>query len=364
MNTERLMRNRRLSIEVTTACNFSCRHCFNRPSSPSKHASLDFDSILRVVGEAYDLGCRDILLTGGEPLTWRHFSRFYKRISLYDDLAIKINTNASLIDDDLANLLAHRPPANIHIGIYGWDEASYTAVTGNPTSYAAVLKGISLLAQRGLRYYLLIPGIRLLAENQAKMDAFAHNLGSELIVRDWILGDHVYRDSARNEQINRVRLSPGQAARGIVREKGAVGRIMDELLSPSARNYDFLFSCLRNYKQVIVDPNLNLCPCIILRGAHYAFNLERSSLYQGLLFVERVSTILHERTDEKDRCGKCQIRGICRNCPANAFLEHGDYEGIGEYYCQVSQEIVKILGLCGQEGASGRPAQIHPVNPS
>ncbi len=345
MNTAGLLHKRRVSIEVTSACNFDCQHCFNRPSSPTDLAALDFDSICRIVDEAYQLGCRDILLTGGEPLIWRHFTRFYERLSRYDGLSVKLNTNASRVDDAIADILANWPPANIHIGLYGWDEASYAAITGNPAAYASVLKGISLLRERQLRYYLLVPGIRLLAENQAKVDVFARQLGAELIVRDWILGDHVYRHQTRNAQIQRVRLTPHEAAKGIVREEGGVAKIMDELLSPSPRDYNCLFSCLRNYRQVIVDPHLNLLPCVILRHPDFCYSLVDSSLYDGLMFVDRVSRVVHQRTDEKERCGECQIRGICRNCPANAFLEHGDFEGIGEYYCQISQEIAKVLGL-------------------
>jgi radical SAM protein with 4Fe4S-binding SPASM domain len=339
------MHKKRLSIEVTTTCNFKCLHCFNRPSSGRAHASLEFEPICRILNEAHDLGCRDVLLTGGEPLMWRHFVRFYEHMAVHGGFSVKLNTNASLVDEHVASMLAGWPPANIHVSIYGWDQASYAAITGNPMGYAAARKGISLLAEKGLRFYLLIPGIRLLAENHAKMDAFARNLGSEMVVRDWILGDHVYRDEVKNEQITRLRLSPQEAAKGLVRETGGVGRIMDELLSPTPRDYSCLLSCLRHYKQVIVDSRLNLLPCLILRHPEYVFDLQRSTLREGLLFVQRLSRIPHKRTDEKDRCGMCQIRGLCRNCPPNALLEHGDLEGIGEYYCQVSQEIAKILGL-------------------
>jgi radical SAM protein with 4Fe4S-binding SPASM domain len=160
-----------------------------------------------------------------------------------------------------------------------------------------------------------------------------------------ILGDHVYRDQQKNAQSGEVRLTPEEAAKGIVREKGGVDKILDGLRRPSFRDYEYLFSCLGNYRQVIVDPNLNLLPCIIIRHPDYTFSLKGSSLYEGLMFVEGLSKIRHKRADERDRCGRCQIRGICRNCPANAYLENGDYEGIGEYYCQISQRIAGILGL-------------------
>lgn len=339
------MRRRRLSIEVTNACNFKCVHCYNRPPSPDCPASIDLDAICRIVDEAYQLDCRDVLLTGGEPMLWPHFAALYEHISLYDDLSVKLNTNASLVNVDIANLLSRRPPSNIHVGLYGWDEESYSAITGNPAAFASVTRGISLLAQKGLKYYLLIPGIRRLAENKDKMDAFAGNLGSEMIVRDWMLGDHVYRDEVKNAEIRRVRLSPKEAARGQVGEKGGCRRILDEFLKPPPRDYDFIFSCVRNYKQVIIDPHLNLLPCIILRHPDYIFSLVNSSLSEGLEFLKQISKITHKRTDERDRCGDCRIRGLCRHCPANAFLEHGDFEGIGEYYCEVSHEIAAILGL-------------------
>lgn len=339
------MRNRRLSVEVTNACNFNCQHCFNRPPSRAELAQVDLHEIRRLVDEAYALGCRDVLLTGGEPLIWPHFASLYEHISSYADLSVKLNTNASLIDDHLADMFARCPPANIHVGLYGWDQASYATITGNQRAYELTTRGISLLRQRNLRYYLLIPGIRLLAENQAQIDRFAVGLGAETVVRDWILGDHVCGDTTKNAQIRSVRLTPREAALGLIREKGGVEKIMGELLSPSPRDYACLFSCLRNYRQVIIDPHLNLLPCIILRHPDYIFNLQHSTLREGLALVERVAQIPHQRTEERDRCGACQIRGICRNCPANAFLEHGDFEGIGEYYCRISKEVAGVLGL-------------------
>lgn len=347
MRQQERLHGRRLAIELTNACNFNCQHCFNRPRPADGYASVDFEAIRRIAIEAYELGCRDYLLTGGEPLTWKPFIPFYEALFQLEGVSVKINTNASLIDDEIASLFRRHPPANLHIGIYGWDESSYAAVTGNPAAYQAAVRGLSLLAERGLSFYLLVPGIRLLAENQAKVDAFVRNRGGKRLVRDWILGDHVYGNEARNAQIKKVRLEPAEVARGLVREPCGLSRIMDELCHPSFRDYRYLFSCLRNYRQVIVDPKLNLLPCIIIRHPDYIFSLKAASLAEGLNFVETLSKVRHQRTDEQERCGKCRIRGICRNCPANAFLEHGDYEGVGDYYCQVSKQVAGLLGLNG-----------------
>ena len=44
-----------------------------------------------------------------------------------------------------------------------------------------------------------------------------------------------------------------------------------------------------------------------------------------------------------EKCVTCSLRHVCQVCPATAYLETGRYDGVLEYLCRYSKEIVRIL---------------------
>ncbi len=42
-------------------------------------------------------------------------------------------------------------------------------------------------------------------------------------------------------------------------------------------------------------------------------------------------------------CVRCSLRPVCQICPAVAFLETGQYDGLPEYLCRYSKEKVRLL---------------------
>ncbi|NJM12287.1 MAG: radical SAM protein, partial [Synechococcaceae cyanobacterium SM1_2_3] len=56
----------RLSFELTTACNFHCRHCRNGPAARMHPAPIDLEPLKAVVDTAYPIGIRHFDFIGGE----------------------------------------------------------------------------------------------------------------------------------------------------------------------------------------------------------------------------------------------------------------------------------------------------------
>ena len=55
-------------IEVTTACNLKCIHCYEGEAL-TKAAEMPIETFVRIVDELCNYGVRKIQLIGGEPLT-------------------------------------------------------------------------------------------------------------------------------------------------------------------------------------------------------------------------------------------------------------------------------------------------------
>ena len=93
----RLAREPRTCIwELTRRCNLRCIHCENQCGEPSPQ-ELPSEKLRTVARDLEQLGCREVHVTGGEPLMYPHWDdlcRDFARIGLRTSLI----TNGTLLD--------------------------------------------------------------------------------------------------------------------------------------------------------------------------------------------------------------------------------------------------------------------------
>ena len=159
----------RLDIELTERCNNDCIHCcINLPASDRHARSREMTTarVCDVIGEAAELGCLQVRLTGGEPLLRPDFEEIYL-FARKLGLKVLIFTNARLISRHLADLLRDVPPlADIEVTVYGMHARSYDAVTRVPGSFAQFRRGVRRLLERRIR--LVVKGA-LLPPNRGEL---------------------------------------------------------------------------------------------------------------------------------------------------------------------------------------------------
>lgn len=90
-----------LTLEVTTRCTSSCRHCFARAGRGHK-PELSQAAAWRILKEGYELGFRYLHLTGGEPLLWPGLFEFMEEALSIGFKNIFLNSNGHLIDNSTA----------------------------------------------------------------------------------------------------------------------------------------------------------------------------------------------------------------------------------------------------------------------
>jgi len=135
-----------LDIEVTTRCNGSCLHCFAR-SGISRGSSLPVHLVKEIITEAYDAGYRHLHITGGEPLLWGGlfetvdygFATGYKTIFM--------NTNGTLITEEIGKRLADYGSFSISISLDG-SEDLHDRIRGKG-SYKRAMRGIEIALTGG-----------------------------------------------------------------------------------------------------------------------------------------------------------------------------------------------------------------------
>jgi len=84
-------------IHLTNRCNLSCTHCLFS-SSPNEKDTLNCKTIALHVNEAYALGCRLFIISGGEPLVHPELLSLIEMILALSDTEVVILTNGMLLE--------------------------------------------------------------------------------------------------------------------------------------------------------------------------------------------------------------------------------------------------------------------------
>lgn len=84
-------------IHVTNRCNLSCTHCLFR-SSPKEDDTLSHETLLKHINEAYSLGCRLFVLSGGEPLVYPKILELIEAILSHVGTSVVLLTNGLLLE--------------------------------------------------------------------------------------------------------------------------------------------------------------------------------------------------------------------------------------------------------------------------
>ncbi|MDP3130233.1 MAG: radical SAM protein, partial [Bacillota bacterium] len=201
-----------VDFELTPRCNFSCPMCYLKSSVSIKEKATQWWK--DTFKAAADAGLLYALLTGGEPLSRPDFIELYEY--LYDlGVRITVYTNGSLIDGGVLQTFMKRPPEFVGITLYGYNEASVHAVTGNPKGFHDVETGIEMLAMVGIDVALRTIPIRPIYDHLDKLIAYVKN-------KDLRLGYQLYVGPGREKDLDAgLRITPAEIADFEVRIKDA-----------------------------------------------------------------------------------------------------------------------------------------------
>jgi radical SAM protein with 4Fe4S-binding SPASM domain len=348
-----------LDIELTERCNNDCIHCcINLPADDeaAEAREMTTDQVKAILVEAASLGCLQVRFTGGEPLLRPDFEDLYlftRRLGM----RVLIFTNGRLITPHLADLLARIPPlVTMEITVYGMSAKSYEAVTRAPGSFDQLHRGVELLLERKIPF--VVKGA-LLLPNKAEMEEF------EAWARTipWMTKRPSYamffdlrnrRDSeTKNRLISSLRVTPeaGVAALTADAEKYRKGtnEFASRFMGPPG---DALFRCGAGCG-LCIDAYGIAQPCMGVRAPELVFNVVGTDmpdpLARALGAYASLKEIKAANPEYLRRCAVCFLKGLCEQCPAKSWTEHGTLDTPVEYLCDVAHAQARWMGWL-QEG--------------
>jgi radical SAM protein with 4Fe4S-binding SPASM domain len=344
-----------LDLELTERCNNACIHCYinlparDKAAAQRELAAEDWKDIL---SQAADLGALWVRFTGGEPLLRPDFAEIYlyaRRLGLQ----VMLFTNGRLITPELADLFARVPPLKkVEISAYGMRPESYDAVARVPGAFAEFRRGVDLLWERQVPF--VVKSV-VLSPNLAEIDEFEawvatlpwRGPGSPYSV---FLDLRTRRDSpAKSRRIRALRVSPAEGVALLARQGEAyrqeMARFCSGFVGPPG---DRLFSCGAG-EAGCVDAYGTYQMCMQLRHPDTVYDLKGGTLRQALTEVfPCLRELRASNPDYLRRCARCFLKGLCEQCPAKSWSEHGTLDTPVEYLCEVTHAQAQYLGLLGE----------------
>lgn len=134
-----------LLIDPTSACNLKCPGCW--AGKYSKHDQLEPELLDRILDETKELGIFGIVMSGGEPFLYPYLLDMAEK---HDEQAFMIYTNATKIDDEVADRLQAVGNISPCVSIEGWREET-DARRGKGT-YDKVVAAMERMHERGILF--------------------------------------------------------------------------------------------------------------------------------------------------------------------------------------------------------------------
>jgi radical SAM protein with 4Fe4S-binding SPASM domain len=142
-----------INLELTTACNLKCRHCYNfwREDPASFRETLHRDQIDRAIDEIVKSGVYHVVLTGGEPMV--NFKVLLHALHRFKDAGIStsMNSNLTLTSAERTRKLTEAGLDHVLTSVFSYDRETNDSMMNEPGTLAQVIEGIETTREGGIR---------------------------------------------------------------------------------------------------------------------------------------------------------------------------------------------------------------------
>jgi MoaA/NifB/PqqE/SkfB family radical SAM enzyme len=327
------------SLDMTYRCNNNCRHCWLRtaPDSADRERELSPEEILGIVDAARAMGCRHWSVSGGEPMIRPDFADIFASIT---DRAASytLNTNGTLITPKIARLMKRK--GSKLIALYGATADVHDKVTRNPGSFEALTEGIAYLREEGAGFTVQIVPMRSNFHQFEAMIRLAESWSPSWRIGASWLYLAADGDPARNEEIRKERLTPGEVAKLDPFVGWAEGLDEEERTScRSAAREGLYAACIESRRDFHIDPFGGMSFCGFVKDPGLRTDLRRVAFQTA--WDEHIPAMAGKAKADGNydrNCGICDLREDCPWCPVFAYLEHRDHAARIEYLCGIARE--------------------------
>ena len=310
------------TFELTPRCNFRCKMCYvnlQPDEIPAYGRELTADEWIGLGRQAQEAGILGLCITGGEPLVRPDFPEIYTALTDMGFL-ITLQTNLSLLEGELLELIKRRPPRAIKATLYGATNETYKRVCGVEHGLDRTLRGLTNAKEADIPLILVTTVIRENEQELEDMYRLAANYGLGMQHTHNVLP--TLRAPFKPLEGSRIRfedLTPGQ-------QRATKPAPHQEIHSP-------LDAC-GNWKRaywVLWNGRMSLCAHMPEPGIDLLATPLEEAWPQLLEKLELMFS--------PDACAGCASSRFCLHCPASILTER---EALGAGKCQTARIREKI----------------------
>lgn len=336
------------TFEITSRCNFSCKMCYIHNEECNRHSSeeLTADQWLEIGRQAKEAGVVMALITGGEPLIRKDFPEIYSGLKKLG-LLISINTNGSLITDEIYELFVNDPPTRLNISLYGASNETYSSLCGGEY-FDKVIYNIKRLKEAGIQIKLNMSITPYNCADMEKMLAIASELGLHHKATTYMYPPARRNDCTVGENSGRFTAEEGGRQKAIYdllrfgKEEflKRVGNLQlngydeDECREPCEGEK---MRCRAGTSSCWINHKGEMMPCGMFSTAGY--NILENGFADCWQNVKRETALITTPAE----CIDCKYRSLCPVCAAVCKSETGEFNKVPEYACKFSRASEKYL---------------------
>jgi len=124
--------------EITSKCNLKCTHCINNSGMHSDESDLTTQEGLSLIEQLHELGCKNVVLSGGEPFLRKDWSIFAQKIQSLG-MGLHFMTNGTVINDDDFDILMNLQNIGISFSLDGAVAETHDAFRGQKGAFDRLL---------------------------------------------------------------------------------------------------------------------------------------------------------------------------------------------------------------------------------
>ncbi len=340
------------AFELLPLCNMDCRMCFLRlsPAEMKEQGRLrTADEWLALAEEARDAGLLFLLLTGGEPFLFPEFKKLYEGLCRLG-LIITINSNGTLLTEEIADVLAAHKPRRVNITLYGSSDEIYSNLCKCPNGFTKAMQGIRLLKDRKIDVKLNGSLTKYNMDDLPNLQRIAKELDIPLEVDSYMFPSSRKGCMAFDHS---SRLTPEEAAACYV-------KIKREELSPEefqalCEHMSYVYNNYANLQKPPVAKPVEPLPC---RAGLSSFWINWKGDMTPCVFMEQPGIPVFEKGFAKSwdyvkeertkiflpaECSTCGKRSCCTVCGAAVLTENGTYGKAPDYLCKLTSKKMQLI---------------------
>ena len=345
-----------VQMDITYRCNERCVHCYLDHDDHGEMTTAEIKSVLDQLAEA---GVFFLIFSGGEVFMRMDFFALveYARSLMF---CVKVKTNAFMIGEKEADLLAKSHVDSVQVSIYSHRPEVHDAVTKLPRSLERSIAGIRRLRNRGVKVILANVLMGSNFQDYAGVKALAAEVGAEFTIDPTITP---MMDGDRS--ILSLGINPDEL-RQVFRDEGLVGNVDEFCAAPtgplSEEDAVETIPCSAGHTACYISPYGDVYPCV--QFPLPTGNVRRSKFLDIWHHSRELKEVRSITLSDLQGCSQCVHQTSCTRCPGLAYME-GNMRGPSIQDCEKSFARTGVPSVNLQKKKTGMTGlvQIRMISP-